>query len=172
MHVDVERGLFEISDEMAAINLSKFIDKFGLEKIDNVGVIFHVVAFCMMIAYGRVHRKVSVHSGDQFLEKAANYIITDIMGVQLRSFIVTTSEYRRTAKILIPAMVASGKQFQEVFECDLDDVKAASSNVISFWLERYKQLEVALQLTPISVSERRFVEERFVHSVYEIRKRD
>ncbi len=128
--------------------------------------------FCIITAYFRIGKKLSEDDGNEFIEKAENYILTEIMKVKLRSFVITTSDYREKVRILRPMMLDSAKQFETVFKYDdLRLTKNESWKLIKKWLSSFRSLEKHLELDPISKDKEPFIKKCFSDEIYELKKR-
>jgi len=171
MNKEIELNLFQFADKLALEHLKRLVDQGNLPETISINVAAHVLSFCFWAAYFYSGHRLSHDDHNEFLEKAANYILAEVMAVKVKGFVLTTPDYREKILILRPFMYKTSEQMLLLFDLtDLEEVRREARRCGTLWLRNYIGIESALKLSTLSEKEKDHIVKNWETDFVELRR--
>lgn len=171
MNKEIEQNLFQFADRLALEHLRRLIGQGDLPETISVNVATHVLSFCFWATYFYFGHRLSQADHNEFMEKAANYILAEVMAVKVKGLVLTTPDYREKILILRPFMCKTSEQMLPLFNLtDIGEKRSEARRCGTLWLRDYIGIESALKLPTLSEKEKDHVVDNWETDFVELRK--
>jgi hypothetical protein len=118
-----------------------------------------------------VNQKLTPSELDDFLAKSANYILAEVIGVQLKWFILTTPDYRVKSRCLKPLMKNTSNSMLPLFGIrNEEDIRREAKQRGLGWAREYIDITDCLGVPRLGLNEEIYVVDRWAHDIVELRQ--
>lgn len=168
---DIEDGLLVLADRLTRDHQIIQCQQGIVSLTVALNVATHLMSFCLWPTYLYVNQKLTQRELDSFLDKSANYILAEVMGVQIKGFVLTTPTYRAMSRCIKPFMKNTSNKMRTLFEIqDEEEIGKASKQCGAWWAKEYMEVTDCLGIPRLTSDEEAYTVNRWPHDFAELKQ--